>query len=235
MSTVRTAARAVLLSLIVTLVGCASHGDAILQTMKIAVERNIDPSDVKGQLNPNFRYLRITIAGHATLVVLGYVDTDPQGPIEVWLSADREVLRLQNGRLIGAIGLATEWRSVILPRLPKWSEIARSQEPLRWMRLRDVMPGYHFGLRDSMILRVISPPPKSALQGIDAGSLTWFEEQTEPTSSAGLLTIIGIARPKEPLPPARYAVDLHTPQESVVYSEQCLSERLCFTWQHWRP
>ena len=203
--------------------------------MQTAVERSPDPSDVKGLLNPNFRYLRITIAGQATLVILGFVDRDPQGPIDVWLSADREVLRIQNGRLIGAVGLTTEWRSVTLPKLPSWSEIARTREPFLWTRVRDVMPGYQFGLRDTLVTRVISTPPRSALQGIDARSLTWFEEQTEPKQSGGLLAALGSGQPTAMLPPARYAVDLHAPQETVVYAEQCLSQSFCFTWQRWQP
>src|SRR5512135_2466587 len=129
---------AAVLSLIAALSGCSSTSNAILQTLPYGYGRN--PGVDNARLNPNFRYLRVTIGGRVVLLALGNVDSGPRGPIEVWYSAEREVLRLQNGRLVGAAGLTTEWRNVSLPELPSWSAVAHDDRAIRWTRVRDVMP-----------------------------------------------------------------------------------------------
>ena len=105
-----------LLVLPIALAACASGSSAILQTLQ-----NVwgEGGEVAGQnLNPNLKYLRVAIKGRTAFLALGYIDAHPQGPIEVWYSAEKETLRIQNGRLIGAAGIVTEWRSVSLPALP---------------------------------------------------------------------------------------------------------------------
>lgn len=160
--------------------------------------------------------------------MLGYVESDVRGPIEVWYSAEREVLRLQNGRLVGASGAAIEWRRVDLPFIPAWSDLARTAQPLRFVRTRDVMPGYRVGLRDALTLRPVGPPSRSALAGLDAAAVLWFEERFEAPSRG-----LAASQDDAVLPPARYAVRLDAGGEIVVYGEQCLSVKLCFTWQRW--
>ena len=177
-------------------------------------------------LNPDFRYLRVVVDGRVVFLALGNQDKDARGAIEVWYSAEREVLRLQDGRLVGAVGLNTEWRSVSLPVLPSWPALARAENPTRWTRIRDVMPGYRFGVRDALVLRRIAAPDKSQMQGLDSGTLTWFEEQTDADS-------LSRDTPGKALPLARYAVDLRGGKEVVVYGEQCLAAELCFSWQRW--
>ncbi len=225
-------ALAALLSLTLALSGCSTAGNAILKTLPYAYGRGAGIDGVR--LNPNFRYLRVTIGGRVVLLALGDVDSHPQGAIEVWYSAEREVLRLQNGRLVGAVGLTTEWRNVALPDLPSWAVAARTDQAFRWTRTRDVMPGYRFGVKDELSLRVIAAPERSALQGVNPRHLTWFEERAESGSFAGLQAALGNGVGADAaLPPARYAVDLRGAQEIVVYGEQCLAPVLCFTWQRW--
>ena len=211
---------AALLLLIVAASGCASGGDAIYDTAQSLVKRDKGIDDAK--LNPNFRYLRVTIGGRVVLLALGYLDPHPQGTVEVWYSAEREVVRLQNGRLVGATGATTEWRNVVLPDLPDWSKLASGATPFRWSRTRDVMPGYVYGVRDALTLSIIPPPERSALQGLDPRALTWFEERFAED-----------ALPKTVLPAARYAVVLSAGEGIVVYGEQCLASQTCFTWQRW--
>ena len=194
---------------------------AALQTFKAGIWGN----DVTANalLNPAFRYLRVVVDGNAALLVLAYVDADAHGPIDVWFSGQREALRLQNGRLVGVSGLSTEWREVRNPELPPWAALThatRAGIPLRWVRERDVMPGYRFGVRDALSLRESQPPPRHGLQGIDPAHLTWFEETVEAGSP-------------EPLPLARYAVDFSGGREVVVYGEQCVAPTFCFSWQRW--
>ena len=218
--------------LVAALSACSAGSNAILQTLPYAYGRN--PSVDSARLNPNFRYLRVTIGGRVVLLEQGNVDSDPQGPIEVWYSAEREVLRLQNGRVVGAVGLTTEWRDVSLPELPSWSVAVRADQVFRWTRTRDVMPGYRFGVKDALLLRVVPEPKRSALKDLDPQRLTWFEETAESGPVAGLPAVFGNSSTVDiPLPPARYAVDLQGGRETVVYGEQCLAPELCFTWQRW--
>lgn len=176
-------------------------------------------------LNPQFSYLRVTAGKTVAFLALGYVDPHPLGPIEVWYSAEREVIRLQNGRLVGAAGTLTEWRHVRAPALPSWRELAKQDSPYAWARTRDVMPGYRFNVTDKLQVVVIAPPEQSRVVGVAPATLTWFEESfaaQSPTHDAA-----------EALKPARYAVDFSGSNERVVYAEQCLSVDLCLTWQRW--
>jgi hypothetical protein len=229
---VKIRALAAVLSLVAALTACSSTSNAILQTLPYALGRNSRVENAR--LNPNFRYLRVTVKGRVALLALGNVDSHPQGPIEVWYSAEREVMRLQNGRLVGAVGLTTEWREVFLPELPSWSALARGDQAYRWTRTRDVMPGYRFGVEDALSLRVVPESKRGALQGLDPERFTWFEERVESAPVARLAGILaGSVAADAALPPARYAVDFGGGQETVVYGEQCLAPELCFTWQRW--
>ena len=204
----------------VLLSGCAASTDPILQTVQVVFKR--DAAADSAQLDPAFRYLRVTIGGRTALLVLGYVEKDPRGPIEVWYSAEREVLKLQHGRVVGAVGMLTEWRNVRLSDLPAWPVLARARTPVGWARTRDVMPGYRYGVREALLLGIVPAPEKSALRELDPKQLTWFEERVASSTSE-----------ETTLPPARYAVQLAGGGETVVYGEQCLAPEVCFTWQRW--
>jgi len=211
----------VALVLALALGGCTSGATAIVRTFSEVISGG--DAAANAPINPSLRYLRAVLDGRTALLVLGYVDADARGPIEVWYSAEREVLRLQNGRLVGAAGLTTEWRNVEVPELPAWAAMthaARAGAPLGWTRVRDVMPGYRFGLRDALLLRETQPPARHGLLGVDPARLTWFEEAVEAGSA-------------ESLPLARYAVDFSGGREVVVYGEQCIAPTLCFSWQRW--
>jgi hypothetical protein len=214
--------RVVVLVLVATLSACATSTNAVFQSMQFAFRKDSKADDAK--LNPDYRYLRVVIDGRVALLVLGYVDPHPAGPIEVWYSAESEIVRLQNGRIVGAVGLTTEWRSVQIPELPSWSLLVSSGAVTKWVRVRDVMPGYRFGLRDEMALQVVDPPSKTALRILDPQELTWFEERLEKT---------GETDDEHFLPPARYGVATTSGLETVVYGEQCLARQLCFSWQRW--
>lgn len=167
-------------------------------------------------LDPQRQYLRASAGGPPEFLVLGFIDPHPQGPIEVWYSASGEVLRIQNGRIVAAVGLhPLEWRKVTLSAQPRWSNITTS---LQIQRQRDMMPGYQFSITDSLSISPISPRKKSNLVGIDPASLHWYQE----VSTEG-----------PALPVSRYAVRQQNQQETVIYSEQCLSEDLCIYWQRW--
>lgn len=213
--------------LAVLLPACSTSTNPIMQTMQYMVKPSGSVTGVN--LNPDFRFMKVVVDGRVVFLALGNEDKDTGGVIEVWYSAEREVLRFQNGRLVGAVGLSTEWRSVALPVLPSWEMLSRAENPTRWTRTRDVMPGYRYGMQDALVVRRIAAPGKSEMQGVDPGTLTWFEEQVDTGTS---LRDTGSA-PDKALPLARYAVELRDGKEAVVYGEQCLAPELCFSWQRW--
>lgn len=174
---------------------------------------------------PPYHYLRVAVDDNVIFMASDTQRIDATDTACVWYSAGREVLRFQNGRLVAAVGLATEWRAVVLPVLPSWSVLAAAKEPVRWTRIRDVMPGYRYGVNDSLLLQRIPAPKDSRLKGIDPHALTWFEERFD-TQHNDVST-------QQTLPLARYAVAFRDAQETVVYGEQCVSAKLCFSWQRW--
>lgn len=149
-------------------------------------------------------------------MALGHVDSHPDGPVEVWYSAGAEVLRLRDGRLVGAsMNRGTDWLSVSFTNLPRWEQVVVQAS---FERSRDISPGYQYGIREKMLIQRISQPNDSRLLLIAASSLTWFEESAEGAGG---------------LPPVRYGVSMAGAVPQVVYAEQCLSGDFCFSWQRW--
>jgi hypothetical protein len=212
---------------LVVLLGCTpgiqAAGESIVHMFK--------PS-ARGQesaLDPNFSYLRVTRGRHTGLLWRGSIERSPDGPIEVYYSGTGEVLRLQNGRVVSALGLTTEWRRVELAGAPTWAALAEASGPISFQRFRDVMPGYRANLRDDLTIRAIPPPSSSGLLGAEPRELRWFEERS---AGSTLVQRLSAARPA-PLPAARYAVAMQGRDATVTYSEQCLAADLCFTWERW--
>jgi hypothetical protein len=170
-------------------------------------------------LSPGFRYLKVTAKGREALMVLGYVDSHPDGVIETWYSSLGEVLRLQNGRVLSTAGLETDWKSVRFHELPTWSALV-GRTSVVFHRARDEMPGHRYGLKDRVRIYAVPPPEDAHLVGVNPKTLIWFEEKVEGEASA--------------TPSARYGVRLGAgvpPQP--VYGEQCLSANFCLAWQTW--
>lgn len=165
-------------------------------------------------LNPNLRYLRVAVRGRVVLMVLGYVEPHAEGEINTWYSSEGEVLRLQNGRVIATIGLETDWRAVRNFSLPAWKNLDESAT-VSYRRERDEMPGYRYGIAETVALYAIPAPSNSKLKGVPASDLRWFAE-----SSDGL-------------PLARYALRITDGELRVIYAEQCLSQEFCINWQTW--
>lgn len=167
-------------------------------------------------LNKAYRYLRVQTGKRVVYFALGYLDPHPEGTIEVWYSGEREVLRLQNGRVVGVTGTPTEWLSVTLKGQPAWSG---NPDGAVYERVRDVSPGYRFGLRETLRILSVPPPRGVNLVGMPVEDLTWFQE-----SAAGA----------DDLLPSLYGVRQEQGTPRVVYSEICLNRDLCFSWQRWQ-
>lgn len=184
-------------------------------------------------LDPNFRYIRTTHEGNVGFAWLGHTEKTAEGPVQVYYSASGEVLRIRAGRLVGAAGFPVEWRRAETSG-PSWRALAAADAPSTLTRVRDVMPGYRFGLTDALSIRRIPPPSGTALRGVDPGSLTWFEERFDSSAWATAKRALTGADANDGwLPPARYAVRLDGTEPEVVYSEICLAREFCLTWQRW--
>lgn len=169
-------------------------------------------------LNPGLSYLRVTVRGRGVLLVRGYEEKHPEGLIEVWYSTEGEVISLQNGRVVNTAGLETDWRAVRNFSLPAWKDMAGSNA-VTYSRERDEMPGYRFGIKETVSLYPVDVPANAKLVGMPATTLRWYEESV-------------IGQPGG-LPSGRFAVQLKDGATRVVYGEQCLSKTLCLAWQVW--
>ncbi|WP_167481295.1 YjbF family lipoprotein [Acidovorax cavernicola] len=172
--------------------------------------------------NPSYRYLRTSVNGRVLYMVLGYIDQRAEGPVEVWYSSTGEVVRLLNGQLVGTTGLSTDWRDVRLLDPPAWQTPAAGSTQ-NYVRERDLMPGYRFGIRDDIARAPITPPVDSALVGTPANSLRWYEERSLSRPAAASV------------PPARFGVSFASGAPQVVYSEQCISRDICMSFEQWTP
>ncbi len=174
------------------------------------------------KLNPNLKYLRVTVRDRTVLMVLGYLDNTPQGNVETWYSSEGEVLKLLNGRVLSSNGLELDWRNVRYASLPAWSELvglSSNSSSLQFTRTLDQMPVYKFGISEVVYLYGIGAPSNSNLIGLPVNQLKWFEEKVKDTSHG--------------LPSARYGLSTKGGHAVVVYGEQCFSSELCFSWQTW--
>lgn len=205
------------MALLVCLTGCAVEpaSQAMLDAYRLMrSEGTAQQSAVR--LNPNFRYLRVQIGEREVFMALGYVDQFPEGSVQVWYSAEADVLHLRDGRVVGAtMKSGTDWLSVAFAHLPSWEAVG---DQAMFDRTRDVSPGYRYGIKEKLLIRRIAPPDDSQLKLIPASTLSWFEEAVQGDTSGR---------------PARYAVSLDGAAHQVVYAEQCLSSEYCFSWQSW--
>jgi len=207
--------------------GCTGGMGAAVESLKQAAGRG--PAAATPPLDPKFVYLRVTRGKHVGLMWRGSLERSAEGTIEVFYSGSGEVVRLRNGRLVGALGLNTEWRQVDEPALV-WRAVAKAGRSTPFVRTRDVMPGYRTAVRDELALKVVAAPERSALQVLDPKSLTWFEETV---SVPGATRMPLLTSDNDTVPAARFAADFAGEEEVVVYGEQCLARDFCFTWQRW--
>ena len=206
--------RSLCLALTLLALGACGH-TPVTRTLFDAIP-GLGPKTDNINLNPSLRYLRVTVRGRVALVVLGYVEPHPEGQIETWYSSEGEVIRLQNGRIVATAGLETDWRAVRNFSLPAWKDLV-GRPAVVYRRERDEMPGYRFGIAESVSLYPVPVPSNAKLVGLPVHELRWYEEAV-------------LGQP-DGLPSARFA--LHAGEPRVVYGEQCLSQNLCLAWQTW--
>ncbi len=220
------------LGLVAGITGCSSESQSTLQLLQALNPLAADPT--LAPLAPKFRYLRVTVNEAPSIWVLGYIEPDERGPIEVWYSTRREVLRLQNARVIGSAGLAVNWVRTTQEDVPTWEALLDEATPRRWHRTRDLMPGYRYAIDDRLVIARSQAPLGTALETLDASTLVWFEERVEGSDLPGARFAFEGASERDaasgPAARARAAAPANP-----LYGEQCLSVSLCLTWQRWPP
>jgi hypothetical protein len=203
--------------LILVYVGLVSCGHTpVTLTLSEALGTGKQIDSIK--LNPNFRYLRVTVNGRTLLMVLGYKDPDAEGAIETWYSSEGEVIQIQNGRILATFGLETDWRSVRQPNLPSWTNLL-ALSSVKFTRQLDQMPGFRYGIVQPMHLYKIPTPGNALLRGLSPSELIWYEEKVLDSLHGS--------------PSARYGLRMRDGVAEVVYADQCLSKDFCFAWQIW--
>lgn len=204
--------RSIQLFVLTLLSGCGHT--PVTQTLVEAFGKGTGVSQL--QLNPKFQYLKVTSGKSEALMVLGYTNTHPQGLVQTWYTQSGEVLQLQNGRIVSTKGLSADWWAVQYQGLPTWEMLLRTKTAT-FTRARDEMPGYRFGVSETITLQRIQPPKDAHLQGVSPSSLVWFEERVQGQAVAS----------------ARFGLKMDQQTATVVYGEQCLSADFCIAWQTW--
>lgn len=219
---------------------CAQQSSPLFATLKALVSPASAANETR--LDPQYEHLRVALDGRSAFVTLGDIDKQPDGDRYIYYGGGGLVLRLHNGRLAGFNGLVTEWRNVGIHGAPAWS--AAQGRSLQWNRTRDVMPGYHYGISETMLLTPVAAPRKNPLWETSMDGLLWFQEDIIATNASNspntpnainATNATNATKGAHPLPPARYAVSYANNQATVVYGEQCIAPATCLTWQRWTP
>ncbi|WP_309373981.1 YjbF family lipoprotein [Rhodoferax sp.] len=209
----------------VALAGCSS-GTLLSDVSRAIIKEQFGAGDdaiASSTLNPSFHYLRVNVPGVSpALLVLGYVDHDAQGDIEVWYSAKHEVIKTQNGRIVGTSGLEVDWQSVRFTTAPPTWDGLR-QASYTFTRVRDEMPGYRYDLADQLTSSRVDGVPSivlpTSLPSDVAKSYEWVRESSSSAQPG--------------LPDSWYALEKVDGKYRVAYSYQCLSKQLCLNLQRW--
>jgi hypothetical protein len=224
--------------------GCQSATTAIWQTVAVTAQ----PGALTPPAVPGVQFLKVGSPAGTAYMVLGDVEPAAGGhKAEVWYSAGRQVLRLERGRLASTAGLPVDWRAVNNSPPPAWSSALAGH--VFYMRVRDEVPDYRFGIVERVVMRAAQPPAAAWANAL-AGrpNVTWFTEEAEPWQPVAVQPLLRLNKPasapvqaaapssREPsqrqaLPLAWFAVDLKAPGEPVVFSRQCLSPALCLELQ----
>ena len=207
--------------------GCAGDSGVLKDTLKLAFSNTQADITLGQTLNPNFRYLRLVHNDRPVLLVLGFIEPSRTGgsPTEVWYSGQGEVFKLQAGRLIATSGLSRNLLAVRSPDAALWSQwlAMDANASGTYLRERDLMSDYQFGVRDRITVQRIAHPPLARPAGAGDNDWVWLKEQPESSSPSAL-------------PAAYFAfarVDIAAKDPQVRYSIQCITNELCFSFQNW--
>lgn len=164
------------------------------------------------QVQAGFEYILVSTNGHYALMALGErrVDETKNHTHENWYTGQGEMLYLVDGRIQQALGFTNEIRGQTNSP-PPWKVVIESRKVLTWQRHIDLMPGYRYGVLESITTNRIEKPRK--LPDSLPNSTEWVADVIESKASNGQVWRLI----------QRFA--LH--EGRVVYSEQCIGKDLC--------
>ena len=205
--------------------GCATTTTPLTESIAMVFSPGHGAAAIPDVPDPRYVFLRVQATGYPPgMLALGYVDAHPEGPVLVWYSANGQVLRTQNGHIVGSTGAPVEWsalRWITAP--PPWNTLDAGA--YHYVRERDVQPGYQFGIREEVHGEAVPPPAAGQLPAtlpLDmARQYRWYRE------------VVTASPQPQALPPALFAWGQYAGEWTVVYSEQCLSSAVCVQMQRW--
>jgi Group 4 capsule polysaccharide lipoprotein gfcB, YjbF len=189
----------------VPLVGCQGL-NASVDTLGVVFSSVVN-SD-RATYMPGFEYIEVELAGKKTALALGYRKVSGSDIEEYWYSGAGEMLALRNGRLIESMGMTHEVRQTSLD-VPRWEQLGANPLPLTWMRTRNLHPGYRYGVKE-----YVTSEAQFSKQGDWGARQTWIHE-----------SVIGQLMDGREW---RYQERFQLEYGRVVFSEQCISEKICF-------
>jgi hypothetical protein len=177
-------------------------------------------------LQPEFEYLWVSVDGKASVMALGAREARGTAVHEHWYTSQGEMLHLVNGRVQQALGFTHELRQQT-GAPPAWDSFAAQRMPMNmkdqvsasphatknavWTRQLDVMPGYRYGVQETVVSRTVAEPTRLP-EGVPAQA-HWVADEVLGKKTNGL--------------PWVYAQRFAVANDRVVYSEQCLAPAVC--------
>jgi hypothetical protein len=188
----------------VCLVGCqTSHPMA--DTFKAIV------TSQKLQRIPAYDYLLLEFNGRQAQMALGYREKKNGLLVEHWY-AGAEMLEMRDGRIYKVFGMTHEIRRNT-GKPPSWEALASSTQAISWTRQLDLMPGYRFDVQETVSSRKLSPLEALHLPDGLNDKLVWVRDDVKSQDAQGQ--------------PWNYVQVFALLNGRVVYSEQCINEKLC--------
>lgn len=207
----------------VALPGCAVQESPAIETLRNLVQGTMLPlpSGSAPHLNPRFQYLRVQYNSHPHVyMVLGNIDQYEGQAVQTWYSAEGEVIKLRDGRIVGTAGLPHNWLNVRYSNLPPWNELSSGKSAI-FSRQRDSRTGYTYNTIDSVqAVRNDSPRTQEPI----AGAATTLPD-----------TVWWVTETTTALPAAYIGLQPTASGPQWVYTYQCLSSQACISMQPWPP
>lgn len=188
----------------ICLVGCQTT-HPMADTFKAIV------TSQKLQRIPAYDYLLLEFNGRQAQMALGYRAKKNGLLVEHWY-AGGEMLEMRDGRIHKVFGMTHEIRRNT-GNPPSWEALALSTQAISWSRQLDLMPGYRFDVQETVSSRKLSPLEALHLPDGLNDKLVWVRDDVQSQDAQGQ--------------PWNYVQLFALLNGRVVYSEQCINEKLC--------
>lgn len=173
-------------------------------------------SPTAAQFDASYDYISIQSDTSNGRMILGYRQLQEHKLIEHWYTGAGEMIETVDGRLHKALGTTSEIRRNT-SQAPSWQTVSESRIPVTWERQLDIMPGYRFGLVEQISTRQLTEVEIPVVPGIEQRGLVWFQDEVQTKDIQGQTET--------------YRQLFAVKNNQLIYSEQCISEKLCMRIQ----